>query len=322
MMNENNQWITKEEKQEIKRIHARTANINKRDIEKSFKENRIDINAATLKEKALTYYGFIYAAEELNMETYEEIYCIVFPPTETDVIAYRKKVQKDLIDDDGKAYTDDELPRWVIWDSEGESCEICRQYDKMLMKRLEVPYTHPNCDCKLIAVSNDDPPIQLYEDYFATHEMLAGKEYYLGLPRLIIAKNLYDLSQTATSEVISIYGNTEDGTRQNTLRHALWNALMTQAAGYDAAKMFADAHEVLSQDTLNDLYRGFRVWEHMNMDLFFNELGRQSYLELEKEQERGMIDEISTHMIIDRIEDNIDLNTEMILNQEQTDRKD
>ncbi len=320
-MNDNNQWITREEQKEIKRIHARTANINKRDIEKSFKENGIDINAAVLKETALTYYGFIHAAEELNLETYEEIYCIVFPPTEADVIAYRKKAQKDLIDDDGNAYKDDELPRWVIWDSEGESCEICQQYDKMLMKRLEVPYTHPNCDCKLIAVSNDDPAVQLYEDYFATHDMPIKRDKIAGANHAFYVLDLYRSSKKATDEVLFVYGNTEDGTRQNALRHALWNALMTQIAGYDVAKEVADAHEVLPQDSLNDIYRGFRVWEHINMDLFFNELGRQSYLELKNEQQLGLVDEITIEMLINCIEDNIDQNKDMILNQEQADRK-
>ncbi len=57
------------------------------------------------------------------------------------------------------------------------------------------------------------------------------------------------------------------------------------------------------------------------MDLFLNELGRLSYLELENDQRRGLVDEITMSMIIDRIEDNIDLNTEMILNQEQTTRR-
>ncbi len=44
-------------------------------------------------------------------------------------------------------------------------------------------------------------------------------------------------------------------------------------------------------------------------------------MELENERQLGLVDEITMSMIIDRIEDNIDLNVKMILNQEQVTRK-
>jgi hypothetical protein len=55
------------------------------------------------------------------------------------------------------------------------------------------------------------------------------------------------------------------------------------------------------------------------MDLFFNELGRQSYLELEKEY--PTIHDIPTDMIIDKIEYNIDKNIDEILNQQELKRR-
>jgi hypothetical protein len=145
----------------------------------------------------------------------------------------------------------------VIWDSENDGCEECQEYDNMLMKRLEVPYTHPNCDCKLIAVNNDSEAVKLYEDFFAINDTPIKKDKMAGIQNIWYALKLFKASEEATDQILFLYKNTKDGARQNALRHALWNALMTQAAGYNAAKQIADAHEVLPQDNLNDIYKGF-----------------------------------------------------------------
>jgi hypothetical protein len=57
------------------------------------------------------------------------------------------------------------------------------------------------------------------------------------------------------------------------------------------------------------------------MDLFFNELCRQSYLELEEDIRLGIIDDITVDMIIEQIENNIENNIEMILNKSEILRK-
>ncbi len=72
-----------------------------------------------------------------------------------------------------------------------------------------------------------------------------------------------------------------DGTEQNAMKHALWNALATMKLGYDRAKKFTDAHESLTKKEVNvtrtDMGHTQSNKKHTEMDLFFNELGRQAY---------------------------------------------
>ena len=66
-----------------------------------------------------------------------------------------------------------------------------------------------------------------------------------------------------------------DGTIANAFRHALWNALMTEAIGVDTAKEFADAHEYEAQFVYPDSeYLRYTQKAHSDMDLYYNKVGR------------------------------------------------
>lgn len=58
---------------------------------------------------------------------------------------------------------------------------------------------------------------------------------------------------------------------------------MTLNIGEESAKMFADAHEVMPNAKLDDVRHGFTEKEHIQMDFFFNELGRKVAISLQKE---------------------------------------
>jgi hypothetical protein len=85
----------------------------------------------------------------------------------------------------------------------------------------------------------------------------------------------------------SRHPNWEDGDEGNAFRHALWNALMSQAIGKSLAEAFADAHEeVINPNTQTEYtdselenvhWNGFNGLEHKEMDLHNNQKGRDCY---------------------------------------------
>lgn len=90
-------------------------------------------------------------------------------------------------------------------------------------------------------------------------------------------------AKTAITRTDQIYGTQADGTEGNAFKHAYWSALMTNDIGEDAAKMFADAHEVMPASKHTDVRYEYTEAQHTEMDLFFNELGRKVALDLKKQ---------------------------------------
>jgi len=86
------------------------------------------------------------------------------------------------------------------------------------------------------------------------------------------------------------YGYQKDGTMQNALQHALWNAMMTYKIGEDRAKKFADAHEVLPGSLEQIESNNFSRKQNSEMDYYYNELGRKAALELIEEKKKQMPD--------------------------------
>ena len=107
-------------------------------------------------------------------------------------------------------------------------------------------------------------------------------------------KNLYESSSTITvftvfgaAQLATEYTNTYfaiyknrlpeelDGTVANAFKHACWNAFMVLLLDEQTAKEFADAHEYQSQNVVPDqLYLRYTEKIHSDMDLYFNQLGR------------------------------------------------
>lgn len=77
-----------------------------------------------------------------------------------------------------------------------------------------------------------------------------------------------------TERYFGVGASLKDGGRANAFKHALWNALMARALGYDAAKRYGDAHEA-GNVTSRALYLGIPEAEHSEMDLYNNEMGRR-----------------------------------------------
>ncbi len=141
------------------------------------------------------------------------------------------------------------------------------------------------------------------------------EEYYEAWKDPIAGTIAYLASEKATNISEEKYGTFKDGTRQNALKHALWNALMTQSIGYNKASLFAHAHEVLpsSHEDIPDI-NGFAPYQNRQMDLFFNELGRRAYLDLKESMEAGgQKKEPAINELIDYIEKQIDLNIGKVL---------
>jgi hypothetical protein len=248
-----NKLLTKEDKRKLNEIWSNPGRLDKSWLRSMIMMYRVDVESEDFIEKQLKYYGFIFG-DDLELSRQERILISLLPPTDEDIIKYREKMYIANNLDKG----DD--ARWVVWYSEDDGCSECKALDGSLIKKNELPNKHPNCRCKIITVDNSHEAVKLYEDFFATSDIPMKKEWMLGGKMLVTPKtlqSLYYTSKDATSAVLDIYSNTNDGTRQNALRHALWNALMTKEAGYDIAKKFGDSHEVLKQEHLNDNYKGF-----------------------------------------------------------------
>ena len=113
-------------------------------------------------------------------------------------------------------------------------------------------------------------------------------------------KNLYESSSTRTvfkvllaGQLATEYTNTYfakynnyspeqlDGTAANAFKHACWNAFMVLLLDEQTAKEFADAHEYQSQYVVPDQpYLGYTEKIHSDMDLYFNQLGRDVAISL------------------------------------------
>lgn len=72
------------------------------------------------------------------------------------------------------------------------------------------------------------------------------------------------------------YPGWNDGDEGNAFRHAMWNALMKRRFGSDRwAEMWANAHEAFPDEVLAaQHWNGFDAFQHREMDLHNNELGR------------------------------------------------
>ena len=102
---------------------------------------------------------------------------------------------------------------------------------------------------------------------------LVRKEYWEALKSPINAIEAYKASQHAEKYSYNKYGYNLDGTRQNALKHALWNTLMTIQIGEKEAERFASAHEVAPYEQIDG--NGFTRNENTAMDYYYNNLGRE-----------------------------------------------
>ena len=75
----------------------------------------------------------------------------------------------------------------------------------------------------------------------------------------------------ASKDAADIVPNNLDGTKENAIKHALWNALATSWAGEEYTKYFTDAHEYGNPKNFLDK----ESLELSKMDLYNNAVGRQ-----------------------------------------------
>ena len=94
----------------------------------------------------------------------------------------------------------------------------------------------------------------------------------------------YGSSQTASDMTDYLMGagmSNADGTFPNAFKHAYWNALMTRDMGSEWAEAFANAHESWPEedlDIVDAIEDGVAILrrDHVAMDLYYNEIGRNS----------------------------------------------
>lgn len=309
-------FITEQERQRLFNLKMNSYSYNKSEVNEYLKAKGMDKDDPTLREKVLRYYGFSkFASEELTLE--EELYAFAFPPTEEEVINLRiSEMDKSLL----AKLDQDDVARWIEWQSDEFGCEKCQEFDGMIFRLFDIPdRPHNNCKCKLIPLDNDTIIVKLLDDPYASDLELLKKEYAVSIPDPLGGLIARLVASQATDEVIKRYGSIKDGTRENALRHALWNALMTHRLGEERAEKFATAHEVPKENRNQDVpgkldinrkYQGFLISQHIMMDLFFNELGRKSYLDLAK-----INPDMDIEDLIDYLEKKIDENYDRILSK-------
>ncbi len=95
-------------------------------------------------------------------------------------------------------------------------------------------------------------------------EKEVAKKHYIGAFK---AKQSAKISDQYTDKEYGTNAHTQDDTKANAYRHAMWNAVMTDKMGSKKAKKFADAHEIFDDPD--------GIWkENSEMDLYNNQLGR------------------------------------------------
>lgn len=336
MQKYNDKLITEKEKERLDDLEILSRGFQ---LEREAKYWTFDINDPEMRKKIMVYYGFIMERGKLNKLTpEEELYAMVYPPSIEEVLTERIKTTDFSVLD---LYNNTEdIPRWFRWVTEDNACEVCQELNGKTYRIFEVPTRpHSNCKCKIIPLNNDAFEVSLYEDYYALDSEKLEKQHIVALKDPLGALMVLIAKTQATGAVMAIYGNTEDGARQNALRHALWNALMTKYIGIERAEKFANSHEVIKEDRIgekynhneiniqidgdrdiNRRYRGDLINDHTKMDLFFNRLGRETYMEMENEQplktmpdNSKMKQNIDISKIILRLEEKIDENIHMVL---------
>ena len=119
-------------------------------------------------------------------------------------------------------------------------------------------------------------------DKWKQYSRLSPAEQAVAIWHPFAAREVARARDEASAMTDRIFGegvsSAHDGTIANAFKHAYWNALMTRRIGEPLAKEFADAHE---EQYLNDseIHQGFMNSEHSQMDLFFNEVGRECAIE-------------------------------------------
>lgn len=109
--------------------------------------------------------------------------------------------------------------------------------------------------------------------------------------RLVVRYPL-DALQVNTAKNIAInqteekFGYNGLGDKSDAFRHGMWNAEMTIMVGADKAELFANAHE--DKDTTGMESDGHTKFEHMQMDLHNNKIGRQFGIDYGSLDEDGM----------------------------------
>ncbi len=106
--------------------------------------------------------------------------------------------------------------------------------------------------------------------------------------------NIQKAANIAKDRMIDIYHKDKDNWEGNAYKHAMWNAVMTDLMGYEAAKKWADAHEDLPNNPVKS----------KKMDLYNNEIGRQIAL-----QHAGQGYDVFSKEILNAIDSNVTINS-------------
>ncbi len=97
----------------------------------------------------------------------------------------------------------------------------------------------------------------------------------------IVAFSSSEAASDMTDYLMGVGISNADGTFPNAFKHAYWNALMTRDMGSEWAEAFANAHESWPEedlDIVDAVEDGVAILrrDHVAMDLYYNEIGRNS----------------------------------------------
>ena len=97
----------------------------------------------------------------------------------------------------------------------------------------------------------------------------------------IVAFSSSEAASDMTDYLMGVGMSNADGTFPNAFKHAYWNALMTRDMGSEWAEAFANAHESWPEedlDIVDAVEDGVAILrrDHVAMDLYYNEIGRNS----------------------------------------------
>lgn len=120
-----------------------------------------------------------------------------------------------------------------------------------------------------------------YEEYGDVWGHLTEAEKRLVILRPVAAALAYNCVGTANELTVQEYGASRVGDETDAFRHTVWNALMQKYIGGSFPEKYATAHEDYPTETLlqrsknsNNVYDGFLLKDHTDMDLHNNAVGR------------------------------------------------
>ena len=149
---------------------------------------------------------------------------------------------------------------------------------------------HAYAYCNNMCINYDDPTGMERSEQSADKSSFHNELIYVWdhttdeehLLMLCYSKEAYIVrtcQQDADEMTLKYYGGMNDGDEANAFRHAVWNALMKIRFASEAkARIWANAHENYPEEEMATWpsWNGFDAFQHKDMDLHNNELGRNS----------------------------------------------